>query len=517
VQRHRSAARSSEEILKTFEKSVGWSHPVHLKDEVSRGPDPIAARERAPVVSAAVQTPSDPGDALRFSIRTHGCQMNVHDSEKVANLLHHAGYTGAQHEDEADLLVINTCSIREKAEHRLYSELGLLRAWKAQRPGRLVGVAGCVAQQEGDALLSRFPQVDFVFGTHNLRFVPQMLSAARRGLRSARTGESASQERFDLPERHPDFCGSSPGRAFVTVMEGCDLFCAFCVVPYTRGREISRRAAAIEAESRSLVDRGVRELTLLGQTVNAYGRHAARRGDDDGTLPFAELLRRLDAIPGLERLRYISPHPSFFDDALIAAHGELARLQPHLHLPVQSGSDAVLARMRRRYRADEYRRLAERLRAARPDLVLTTDLIVGFPGETDADFAATLALVRDVGFVDSFAFAYSPRPRTRAAELPDAVPDAVAGARLQELLAVQREQTLRYHRSRVGAECRVLVEGESRRGGQTSGRDAYHRVVNLAVAAERAPAAGALLPVRIVEATPHSLIGEPLSEAGTAL
>jgi tRNA-2-methylthio-N6-dimethylallyladenosine synthase len=334
-----------------------------------------------------------------------------------------------------------------------------------------------------------------------------------------RTGESASLERFDRPERHPDFGGSSPGRAFLTVMEGCDLFCAFCVVPHTRGREISRPAAAIEAEARSLVSRGVVELTLLGQTVNAYGRHAARRGrsDDDGTLPFAELLRRLDAIPGLERLRYISPHPGFFGDALIAAHGELTRLQPHLHLPVQSGSDAVLERMRRRYRADDYRRLASRLRAARPDLVLTTDLIVGFPGETDADFEATLDLVRDVGFVDSFAFAYSPRPNTRAAELPDAVPDDVASARLQALLALQREQTLRYHRSRVGDRCAVLVEGESRRGGQISGRDAYHRVVNLAVAVERAPAAGALVPVLIAEATPHSLIGEPLSEAGTGL
>jgi tRNA-2-methylthio-N6-dimethylallyladenosine synthase len=453
----------------------------------------------------------------RFCIRTHGCQMNVHDSEKVANLLHHAGYTGAEHEDDADLLLINTCSIREKAEHRLYSELGTLRAWKAERAGRLVGVSGCVAQQEGDALLARFPQVDFVFGTHNLRFVPEMVSAARRGLRTSRTGESASLERFELPERHPEFAGASPGRAFLTVMEGCDLFCSFCVVPFTRGREISRPAAAIEAEARDLVGRGVRELTLLGQTVNAYGRHEGRRGRSDGTRPFAELLRRLDAIPGLERLRYISPHPTFFDAELVRAHGELERLQPHLHLPVQSGSDAVLERMRRRYTADAYRGLAERLRAARPDLALTTDLIVGFPGETDADFEATLALVRDVGFVDSFAFKYSPRPHTRAADFEDAVPAEIASERLQALLELQRALTLRYHRSRVGSRCEVLLEGDSRRSGQVSGRDPYHRVVNLAVTPERSPGPGELLPVRIAEATPHSLIGEPLSGAATAL
>jgi tRNA-2-methylthio-N6-dimethylallyladenosine synthase len=446
----------------------------------------------------------------RFSIRTHGCQMNVHDSEKVASLLHHAGYAAAEQESDADLLVINTCSIREKAEHRLYSDLGLLREWKALRPGRIVGVAGCVAQQEGDAILRRFPQVDFVFGTHNLRLVPQMLSAARRGLRSVRTEETHSAERFELPARHPDFEGSSPGRAWLTVMEGCDLFCAFCVVPYTRGREISRSADAIVAEARSLVERGVKELTLLGQTVNAYGRHGARRPHAGDTLPFALLLRRLDAIPSLARLRYTSPHPSFFDDALIRAHAEIETLQPHVHLPVQSGSDPVLARMRRRYTVAEYRGLVERLRAARPDLALTTDVIVGFPGESERDFEATLALLRDVEFVDSFSFKYSPRPRTRASGFGDAVPAEVASARLETLQAVQRDLTLRYHRSRVGASTQVLLEGESRRGGQASGRDPYHRVVNLAVAAEQAPAAGDLLETRVVEATPHSLIAEPI-------
>ena len=341
--------------------------------------------------------------------------MNAHDSEKVANLLHHAGYREATHEIDADLLVINTCSIRDKAEQRLYTDLGALRGWKAERPGRLLGVAGCVAQQEGDAILRRFRQVDFVFGTHNLRLVPHMLAAAQRGLRSARTEETASHERFDLPSRHPDFVSATPGRAYLTVMEGCDLFCSFCVVPTTRGREISRAADAILAEARRVVADGARELLLLGQTVNAYGRHDARRGGAADTLEFHELLRRLDALPGLARLRYVSPHPAFFDEGLVRAHGELASLQPHVHLPVQSGSDRVLERMRRRYTADDYRRLVDRLRAARPDLAVTTDLIVGFPGESDADFEATLALVRAVGFVDSFTFKYSPRPHTRAA------------------------------------------------------------------------------------------------------
>jgi len=447
----------------------------------------------------------------RFLIRTYGCQMNVHDSEKVANLLHHAGYRAAAEVDAADLLIINTCSIREKAEHRLYSDLGVLRSWKALRPGRVLGVAGCVAQQEGDALLRRFPFVDFAFGPHNLRLVPEMASAAAEGRRTLHTSELADVARFDLPERHPDYQGASPGRAYLTVMEGCDMFCAFCVVPHTRGREISRPADGIVAEARALAARGVRELTLLGQTVNAYGRHDLRRGHGEaaGTLAFAELLQRLAEVPGIQRIRYTSPHPLFYDEALIRAHAEIESLCPHVHLPVQSGSDAVLERMRRRYRADDYRRLVERLRAARPDLAITTDLIVGFPGESDADFRDTLALVRDVGFVDSFSFKYSPRPNTRAADFPDAVEAREAQARLEQLQDLQRALTLAYHRSRVGQTCEVLVEGASRHGaGQASGRDPHHRVVNFALPRESAARPGELARLSIVEATPHSLIGE---------
>jgi tRNA-2-methylthio-N6-dimethylallyladenosine synthase len=443
----------------------------------------------------------------RYAIRTYGCQMNQHDTEKVSNLLHHAGWRPAAHEDDADLVLVNTCSIREKAEHRLYTDLGILRGWKAERAGRLVGVGGCVAQHEGDDLLRRFPQVDFVFGTHNVRRVPELVAAAEAGERRGRLDEVRDLSRFELPERHPEYAGESPGRAFLTVMEGCDLFCSFCIVPRTRGREISRPADAIEAEARALAARGVCELTLLGQTVNAWGRHDRRRRSEGPG--FGELVRRLAAIPGIERIRYTSPHPAFFDADLVRAHRELESLCPHVHLPLQSGSDAVLARMRRRYAADDFRRVVEALRGARPDVALTTDLIVGFPGESDADFQATLDLVAEVGFVDAYSFKYSPRPGTAGADLPDAVPAAVAQERLAALQALQRSLTLAYHRSRVGSRIRILVEGESRRGGQLAGRDPWHRVVNVPVPPAGAlPAAGRLLAVRVVDATPHSLLGE---------
>jgi len=459
----------------------------------------------------------------RFWIRTHGCQMNVHDSEKVANLLLHDGWEPALGMDEADLLILNTCSIRDKAEHRLYSELGKLREWKALARGRAVGVAGCVAQQQGDALLRRFPQLDFVYGTHNLRRVPEMAAAAFRGVRDSQTEESRSQERFDLPSRHPSLEGDPAGRAFVTVMEGCDMFCSFCIVPSTRGREISRAGSEIVAESRDLVASGIRELTLLGQTVNAYGRHDRRRADEragreagaalegaseDSPDSFAGLLARVAEIPGLARLRYISPHPIFYDEDLIRAHAEIEVLCPHIHLPVQSGSSRILERMRRRHTADEYRQLVERLRASRPDIAITTDLIVGFPGETDADFDDTLALVREVSFTDAFIFKYSPRPGTAAVSLKGEVPDTVAQARLEELQELQRTRTLDAHRARVGEVAEILVEGPSRRGGaQLSGRDPFHRIVNFSAEAESSPAPGSLIQVEIVDATPHSLIG----------
>lgn len=457
----------------------------------------------------------------RYHVRTYGCQMNLHDSEKVENLLHHAGWRPAESMDDAELLLVNTCSIREKAAHRLASDLGTLRAWKAAGAGRVLGVGGCVAQQEGDALLRRFVHLDFVFGTHNLRLVPALAEAAGAGERRAETGESRSLERFDLPERHPEFAGHTPGRAWLTVMEGCDLFCSFCIVPQTRGREISRPAAAILAEARALAAGGVHELTLLGQTVNAYGRHDRRRAPADAPTPgFAALLAELAAIPGLERLRYTSPHPLFFDDALIRAHGELPALQPHVHLPLQSGSDRVLERMRRRYDARSYLRLVERLREARPDLAITSDLIVGFPGETPADFEDTLHVVREAAFVDSYSFKYSPRPGTAAAACEDTVAPEEAQQRLELLQALQRELTLASHRRRVGETTRVLVEGPSRRAEaagegilQLSGRDPYHRVVNFAVGGGIVHP-GDCVPIRLLEATPHSLIGELAFQPG---
>jgi tRNA-2-methylthio-N6-dimethylallyladenosine synthase len=453
----------------------------------------------------------------RFHVRTYGCQMNVHDSEKVANLLLHAGWREGGERD-ADLLLVNTCSIREKAEQRLYSDLGALRAWKDERPGRIVGVGGCVAQQEGDALLRRFPQLDFAFGTHNLRLVPALAEAARAGVRAARVEETRSLERFDLPARHPAFAGRGRRSAYVTVMEGCDLFCSFCIVPRTRGREISRPAEGILAEVAALAAGGVREVILLGQTVNAYGRHSLRKGRDD-VVPFAELLARIAAIPGIDRIRYTSPHPVFFDEALVRAHGELPSLCPHVHLPVQSGSDRVLERMRRRYAARDVLRLAEGLRAARRALALTSDLIVGFPGESEGDFRATLELVREVGFVDSYSFKYSPRPGTAAAGLPDRVPAEVAQERLERLQELQRGLTLAAHRARVGDHTEILLESPSRRGGsQLQGRDPFHRLVHVDGADPRLAGAGpgALVAVEIVEATPHSLLGRPLLAQATA-
>jgi len=448
-----------------------------------------------------------------FTIRTFGCQMNVHDSDKLSNLLLHAGYSPAAAEDEADLLIINTCSVREKAENRLYSELGLLRDWKAARPGRAVGVGGCVAQQEGQRILRRFSHVDLVFGTHNLRAVPTMLADVEEGGRALRVEESRSQDRFDLPERHPAFRSVSPGQAFVTVMEGCDMFCTFCVVPRTRGREISRPADQIVEEVERLVDSGVSQVTLLGQTVNAYGRHDLQKGKSQqvATIPYAALLRRLDDIDGLERIRYTSPHPVFFDDELIAAHGELRSLCPHVHLPVQSGSDRVLGEMRRRYSREENSRIVAALRKSRPDIVLTSDIIVGFPGESDSEFRETLSLMEEVGFVDSYCFKYSKRPGTKALEFESReVPEEVAKSRLSELQELQRRLTLDYHFSRVGQPAEILVEGMSRRGGeQVRGRDLHHRIVNVEIGQGEVPPTGSFLNVEVVEGTPHSLVGVP--------
>jgi len=442
----------------------------------------------------------------RFEIRTFGCQMNQHDAEKLRNLLHHADYREAEAGAAPDLVLIHTCSVRDKAENRLYTELGWLGLDKRERPDLIIGVGGCVAQQEGAKLLRRFPQLDFVFGPQNLRHVGAYVEAARQRRRTLRIDyDDDPAARFDLPERHPEFASATPGRAFVTVMEGCDLFCAYCVVPKTRGREVSRPSEAILAEVRRLAETGVREVTLLGQTVNAYGR--PRPGRVAGEIPFAELVRRVAGIDGIERIRFTSSHPMFVSPELIDAYQDLPELCPHLHLPVQSGSDSVLAAMNRRHRAADYVELSQRLRAARPDLALTTDLIVGFPGETREDFERTLELIREVSFVDSFSFKYSPRPSTPALRRPaDPVPAEEAQERLEELQTLQRDLTLRAHQSRVGELCQVLVEGESRRGnGQKSGRCPYNRVVNFVT--DPPLPSGSFAELEIVDATPHSLLG----------
>jgi tRNA-2-methylthio-N6-dimethylallyladenosine synthase len=442
----------------------------------------------------------------RFHIRTFGCQMNQHDARKMANLLHHDGWTASDEPEAAELVVIHTCSIREKAEHKLYTELGWLLQRKQSEPGLVVGVGGCVAQQEGEALLRRFPALDFVFGPQNLVHLPELAKEAgarRRGLRV--DYDDDPQARFELPELHPEFASTSPGRAFVTVMEGCDLFCAYCVVPRTRGREVSRASDRILAEVQALAAGGVTEVTLLGQTVNAYGR--PRPGMAKGEIGFADLLRRVAEVPGIRRIRFTSPHPSFVSDDLVEAYRDLPQLCPHLHLPVQSGSDAVLEAMNRRYDRATYVDIVARLRSARPGIALTTDLIVGFPTETRADFQETLGLIREVRFTDSFSFKYSERPGTPAARRGlGEIDPGEAQARLAEVQALQAELTLEAHRGRVGGRTDVLVDGESRRGAaHFCGRDPHNRLVNFSAASDIPR--GAYADVTIDGYTPHSLLG----------
>jgi tRNA-2-methylthio-N6-dimethylallyladenosine synthase len=441
----------------------------------------------------------------RFHIRTFGCQMNQHDAEKMANLLHHAGYSAAGDPDAADVILIHTCSIREKAESRLYSELGALLEDKRARPGLIVGVAGCVAQQEGGGLLRRFPGLDFVFGPQNLRELPSLVERAREGARELRTDYGADPlERFELPQRHPEFTPGTPGRAFVTVMEGCDLFCTYCVVPRTRGREVSRASDSILEEVRGLAGDGVREVTLLGQTVNAYGR--PRPGMARGEVPFADLIRAVGAIDGIRRIRFTSPHPLFMTPELVRCFAEVEALCPHIHLPVQSGSSRLLEAMNRRYTREQFLATVEALRAACPEIAITTDLIVGFPGESEEDFQQTLSLMRAVGFSDSFSFKYSERPGTPA-QRRGLVPidGGEAQVRLEELQSLQAGLTRAYQRARIGSRTAVLVEGPARHG-ELRGRCPHNRVVNFRPAAD-APAPGAIVDVDVTAATPHSLLG----------
>ena len=433
-------------------------------------------------------------DVKKLFIKTYGCQMNVYDSERMAEAMGAEGYVLTEAAEEADMVLLNTCHLREKASEKLYSDLGRLKPLKQAKPGMKIGVAGCVAQAEGDEILRRMPVVDLVVGPQAYHRLPEMARAGRQTVDT----EFPAEMKFDLlPERK----AARGPTAFLTVQEGCDKFCAFCVVPYTRGAEVSRPVDRILSEARDLVARGVRELTLLGQNVNAY--HGAGPGGD---YTLGRLLREMAGIEGLERLRYTTSHPNDMDDDLIAAHGDLPQLMPYLHLPVQSGSDRILKAMNRKHTAEQYLRLIERIRAARPDILLSSDFIVAFPGETDADHQATLDLVRAVGFGAAFTFKYSARPGTPAAEKPE-LPAEVGDARLYELQALITQQQRAAQEAMVGREVGVLYEKPGRLPGQVVGKSDHLHAVHVD---DPTGKVGELVRVRILSSATNSLAGQRL-------
>ena len=395
-------------------------------------------------------------EARKLYIKTYGCQMNVYDSERMAEALGASGYEVTDAPEQADMILLNTCHIREKAAEKVYSELGRLKPLKAANPDLRIGVAGCVAQAEGEEIMRRQPLVDLVVGPQTYHRLPAMEAAVRAGERAVDT-EFPQEDKFEHLPRTPRTRRAPV--AFLTVQEGCDKFCAFCVVPYTRGAEVSRPVERVLREARDLVERGVREITLLGQNVNAY--HGAGAG---GTWGLARLIREMARIDGLERIRFTTSHPNDMEDELIAAHGDEPKLMPYLHLPVQAGSDRILKRMNRNHTAESYIRLIERIRAARPDLMLSGDFIVGFPEETEADFQATLDLVEEVRFASAYSFKYSPRPGTRADEkLADDVPAEVKQARNARLLEIVSDIAEQDNRAFLGKTLTVLVEGLSKK------------------------------------------------------
>jgi tRNA-2-methylthio-N6-dimethylallyladenosine synthase len=435
-------------------------------------------------------------------VKSYGCQMNVYDAERMADVLATEGYSETKAMEEADLVILNTCHIREKAAEKVYSELGRVRALKHEREAEgketRVVVAGCVAQAEGAEITARAPWVDIVLGPQTYHRLPEMVARASRAAGAVVETEFPVESKFDhLPEASAAPQGVT---AFLTVQEGCDKFCSFCVVPYTRGAEYSRPAAAVLAEARRLATQGAREIALLGQNVNAY--HGEAPGG--GTWGLGRLLRGLAEIPGLERLRYTTSHPRDVDDALVEAHRDLPQLMPFLHLPVQSGSDRVLAAMNRGHTAADFLRVVERLRAARPDLALSSDFIVGHPGERAVDFEATLALVRMVGFAQAYSFKYSPRPGTPAASAPHQVAEAEKDARLQALQALLRDQQEAFNRSLVGRTIPVLITGPGRHHGQVAGRSPWLNPVHLSASAALI---GEVVPVAVLAAHTNSLSG----------
>ena len=436
----------------------------------------------------------------KLFIKTYGCQMNVYDSERMAEALGGQGYEQTATPDDADMILLNTCHIREKAAEKVYSELGRLKTYKTANPDVKIGVAGCVAQAEGAEIMRRQPAVDLVVGPQSYHRLPEMEAVTRTGATALDT-DFPEEDKFERLKTRPK--AARGPTAFLTVQEGCDKFCAFCVVPYTRGAEVSRPAARILDEARGLVERGVREITLLGQNVNAY--HGA--GPDGSDYTLAKLIWDLDRVDGLERIRFTTSHPNDMTDDLIEAHGTCAKLMPYLHLPVQSGSDKILKRMNRSHTAESYLRLIERFQAARPDLALSGDFIVGFPGETEAEFQETLAIVAEVKYATAYSFKYSPRPGTPAATMDGQVALAEMDDRLQRLQAAIGAEQVAFNKSTEGRECSVLIERKGKFDGQWLGKSPWLQSVwfegeDLSI--------GDMVNARMVEARPSSMKGELL-------
>ena len=475
----------------------------------------LADRPNSPISDVTGATaPFSSHDAIsmprKLYIETHGCQMNEYDSARMADVLHaSAGLERTDRAEDADVLLLNTCSIREKAQEKVFSQLGRWRPLKAAKPDLVIGVGGCVASQEGELIRARAPYVDLVFGPQTLHRLPSMIEA----LRERRT----PQIDVSFPEIEKFDCLPAPRAegptAFVSVMEGCSKYCTYCVVPYTRGEEISRPFDDVIAEVAGLAEQGVREVNLLGQNVNAYRGPFADETLGEGVADLALLIRYVAAIDGIERIRFTTSHPVEFSDSLIEVFAEVPELVSFVHLPVQSGSDRILAAMKRGHTALEYRAKIRKLRQARPGIGISSDFIVGFPGETERDFAATLELIDGIGFDQSFSFIYSPRPGTPASEYPDDIPLAVKKARLEQLQARINANASRYSRAMVGTRQRVLVEGPSRKDpAQLAGRTENNRVVNFAGAAKLI---GGFVELEITEALPNSLRGrliEPRDE-----
>ncbi|MDE0987671.1 MAG: tRNA (N6-isopentenyl adenosine(37)-C2)-methylthiotransferase MiaB [Pseudomonadales bacterium] len=433
-------------------------------------------------------------------IKTHGCQMNEYDSSKMVDLLSESqGYELTDDETEADLLLLNTCSIREKAQDKVFHQLGRWRKLKAKNPGLKIGVGGCVASQEGEAIIVRAPFVDVIFGPQTLHRLPELIALADSTKKPQVDISFPEIEKFDcLPE--PSVDGPS---AFVSIMEGCSKYCSFCVVPYTRGEEVSRPLMDVLREITRLAEKGVREINLLGQNVNAY-RGSLQDGDQVADLAY--LISLMADINGIDRIRYTTSHPVEFSDSLIEVYAEVPALVNHLHLPVQSGSDRILAKMKRGYTVLEYKSRIRKLRKLRPDISLSSDFIIGFPGETEADFEATMKLIEEIGFDQSFSFIYSARPGTPAADLPDDTPMSVKKERLAVLQARLTGQAMRISESMVGEVQRILVTGRSRKDpGQLQGRTENNRVVNFA--SSNHALIGGFADVEIGEALPNSLRG----------